>query len=238
MRRLSIMSGLVAAACLFAIVATASGHQFTASSVSKPFPLKVSGKGEEESLRFGKYKVECGSAIAVGGSITESPTPEFRIEQRPKECVDVEGRWENTPTEPKVRFADRVEFKLRANESTEIGEPEEMEVGPIVIHIAHTGGCTVKWPRQVVPLRSEGSEPGEGEFKAVEYTPLMEPSGNVKSFPSGFQERLLVTYHLKNMKYEYGTGGLCENFEPGEKVGSKLEGEVELHIAGGNISWE
>jgi hypothetical protein len=241
MKRLSIVSGLIVAALALAIgTASASAeHQFTASAVNKPFPLKIVGRGEEQTLRFGKFKVACERTTVVG-SITGSPASEIKVAQRFRECVDVEGRFENTETEPPIRFESPVEFTYYANGSAEVGHEEEMELGQITLRVGNTGGCRVVWPRQKVPLRKIENNP-EGEFGSVTYEPFEEKvsgKSKLKKFPSEFQQKLDIVNVLRNMKYEYKPKGLCENFETGEKQGSNLEGELEAEIRGGNLSWE
>ncbi len=237
MRRLTMMSGLAAMACLLAIAAaSASAHQFTASAVGKSFPLKLKGTGEEQNFKFGKYRIECERVLAKG-SIKESPTNELTLTERFKECVDVEGRFEGIETEPKIKFRDPVEFKYRPNGSTELGAEGEVEVGPITMLIHRTGGCTVVWPRQNVPLRS-GENP-EGEFARVTYNPFYVFNGNLEKFPpEGYQEKLTIVDKLRAMKYEYGHEGLCENFPTGEQGGARLEGEITAEVPAGNLGWE
>lgn len=234
MKRIRMIAGLAAVACALAIVAApASAVEFTANSATKSFPLKLKASGEEQFIKFGKYKVEC--EVTKGkGVIASSPVSKLTVDVTYKSCLDVEGKWEGEETEPKVTFAKPVEFTYYGNGSVGI---QEVEISPITLKIHDTGGCTVNWLRQRVPVKAEEKE--ELEYSSAIPNHEYETGLNLKKFPpEGIQEKILFEDVLKNLTYEYGTAGLCENFPTGVQRGGRLEGETLVSVADGNLGFE
>lgn len=175
MRRFRIMCGLALAVCAVAVSAIpASAHEFTASSLTKAFPLRTKGVGVgTQFFKFGKIEIECEVATSKG-TIAASPTPLLKVEVSYKECVAHEITFIGEHVSPKVRFRSKVEYLYHANGFAEVGtegEPETVEVGPgtIELSIAHTGGCKVLWPEQTVPVRAI-THPTE-EYSAAVFSP-------------------------------------------------------------------
>jgi hypothetical protein len=232
MRRIRMIAGLAAVVGALAVVAApASAVVFTATT-TKSLPLKLNAVGEEQILKFGKYKVEC-EGVKGKGAISSSPTSSLTVTMRYKNCLDVEGHWEGVETEPRITFAKPVEFTYYGNGSVGV---DEVEVSPIVLKIHNTGGCTVTWERQRVPVKALEKE--ELEYSsAVPF--LEEETGlNEKKFVGGVRTWILFEDLFKNMTYEYGTEGLCENFPTGIQRGGRLEGETEISAVGGSLGFE
>jgi hypothetical protein len=232
MRRIRMIAGLAAMVCALAVVAApASAVEFSASAVGKSLPLKLTASGEEQAIKFGKYKVECESTKGQG-TIASSPTPTLTVSVRYKQCKDVEGRWEGVETEPKVSISP-VELTYYGNGSVGV---QEVEISPITIKIHNTGGCTVTWERQRVPVKAAEKE--NLEYSSAEPIQEFETGLNpIKYPPFGEREEILFEDHFKNMTFEYGHRGLCENFATGQQKGGKLEGEMLVAVQGGDLSF-
>ena len=241
MRRFRIMCGLGLAACALAVVAVpASAHQFTASSLTKAFPLKTKGVGVgTQAFKFGKIEVECAVATTKG-TIAESPSPLLKVEATYKEC-EAHVSFIGEKISPKVRFKSKVEYVYHPNGYAVLGtggEPETVEVGPgtVELSIAHTGGCKVLLPKQTVPVKAV-SKPNE-EYSAAAFTPEEVASTKLKPFPSGFQHRLSITNEFKGMEFGVEEAGLCEEFSNTEGKGGRYDGTLQVEVPSGNLGFE
>lgn len=240
MRR-RIMSGFLATGCALAMIAVpASAHQFTASAVTKPFPLKLKGTGVgPQKFKFGKLEVTCAGESAKG-VITESPSQVLKIDASYKECeAEVAFLGEIVPTE--VHFKSAVEYAYHANGYAEIGtegNPETVEVGggTVELSLAHTGGCKVLWPKQTVPIKAS-VKPDE-EYSAALFTQEALATSKRKSFPTGFQQRLTIANEFKGMEFGVEETGLCENFEKTEGKAGRYSGTVQVEVPSGNLGYE
>lgn len=246
MRHVRIMSvpglaGLAVMVCTLAVAAVpASAHQFTASAVNKTFPLKTKGEGVgTQAFKFGKIEVEC-SVAKDKGAIAESPAPLLKVEVSYKEC-ESHTKFFGQESNPKIRFKSKVEYVYHPNGYAEVGTegaPESVEVGPGTVEIAipHTGGCKVLWPKQTVPIKAV-KKPDE-EFSAAVFSNEAVPAESIKKFPSGFQQKLVISNEFKGMEFSIEEAGLCENFEKTEFKGGKYTGKLQVEVGGGDIGFE
>ncbi len=241
LRRLRITLGLAVGLCVLAVAAVpVSAHQFTASGFNKVFPLKTKGLGTgTQSFKLGKIEFECSVARAKG-IVGESPSPVLKVAVKYAEC-ESHTKLFGQAVFPKVHFKSNVEYLFHENGFAEIGaggEPESPQIGkdPIEIVIAQTGGCKVLWPAQVVPFKAE-IKPDE-EYSAVSFSQQEVPAENLKKFPTGLQQKLVITRALKNMEYEIEPIGLCEGYEKTEgKIGAD-SGMLEMEVGGGDLGFE
>ena len=78
----------------------------------------------------------------------------------------------------------------------------------------------------------------EEEYSAVLFSSKEVTAENLKKFPTGFQQKLVITNELKNMAYEIEPIGLCEGWEKTEgKIGLDTGG-LELETIGGDLSFQ
>ncbi len=240
MRRARTMVGLaVVAGALLVLAAPVSAHEFTASAFNKAFPLKTKGIGTgTQTFKLGKVEFECAVAKARG-IVSESPTPVLKVSVKYAEC-ESHTKFYAQQSFPKIHFRNRVEYLYHQNGFAEIGAGGEIEspsIGssPIEIVIAQTGGCKLLWPAQTVPFKAE-IKPDE-EYSAVLFSNNEITAENLKKFPTGFQQKLVVTNELKNMAYEIEPVGLCEGWEKTEgKIGLDT-GALELETIGGDLGF-
>lgn len=241
MRRLRITLGLAVGVCVLAVAAVpVSAHQFTASGYNKELPLKTKGLGTGiQTFKLGRIEFECGVARAKG-VVSESPSPVLKVAVRYAEC-ESHTKLYGQEVFPKIHFKGLVEYLFHQNGYAEIGsggEPGSPQIGkdPIEIAISQTGGCRALWPAQVVPFKAE-TKPDE-EYSAVSFSQKEVSAENLKKFPTGFQQKLVITRALKNMEYEIETLGLCEGFEKTEgKIGTDA-GTLEMEVGAGNLGFE
>lgn len=241
MKRVKAAIGLAIGICVLAIVAApVSAHEFTASAFNKTFPLKTKGEGTGTQLfKLGRVEFECGVAKAKG-VVSESPAPLLKVSVKYTEC-ESHTKFYGQASYPKIHFRNRVEYLYHQNGFAEIGAGGEIESptigsGPIEIVIAQTGGCKLLWPAQTVPFKAEIKP--EEEYSAVLFSSKEVTAENLKKFPTGFQQKLVITNELKNMAYEIEPIGLCEGWEKTEgKIGLDTGG-LELETIGGDLSFQ
>jgi hypothetical protein len=173
-------------------------------------------------------------------------SPNLKMEVKFRKCLYNEGNSE-------VHHQDAVHFKkpltlvLHANGAARVVKVEENT--PEI----HVRGYTCHFiiPEQEVPISAE-KNPNK-EYDAAEYaTEEEEVEGSkLKTYPSGFRDRLDVTLNLAHVKTEYkpeGAGSNCEYQRGTSKVNPKtgnvetlthFELEIpEITIAKGSIGFE
>jgi hypothetical protein len=241
MRRTKAMVGLagVASALLAVAAGSASAHEFVANGFDKTLPLKTTGVGTgTQAFKFGKIEFECNVA-RTKGIVSESPSPVLKVAAKYSEC-ESHTKFFGQTTFPKIHFKKPVEYLYHQNGFAEVGAGGELaspQIGsePIEIVIAQTGGCKVLWPAQTVPFKAE-VKPNE-EYSAVLFSNNEVSAVNLRKFPSGFQQKLVITNQLKTMSYEIEPVGLCEGWEKTEgKIGNDTGG-LEVEVPGGNLGF-
>lgn len=235
MRSVRITLGLVAAALMLgvsAVPAMASG-EFTASKLtgkgSAAFPLKLKGKsvGPQEFI-FRKIHIVCQTA-KVSGSVPSSPSKTVTLLVKYKDCTT--GPiviWGNKTYEDPMKFKEKAELIYHYNGFVESEEEVEMK--------AKFLKCEVAWEESVIPERAE--ERPEAEWSAALYTNESLETEDLRHFPSGVQNKLLITNEFKGLEWAEEGGGLCEDqdIELKEGENGKYIGKLLVEVPNGNIS--
>jgi hypothetical protein len=274
MRKISLAVGLAAIACTFVAATSAVAHNFTASRLPKALsesePGKTKGVGiESEGLeternqffRFGNFEILC-AAVAhaytpAEGAVTWSTSQTFATEIKFTKCLTkahfgtfVGGLKTAFNVNPETKRVEPVKFVYHVNGFAELGTGEtvsEVEVGSGDATFKISGKmCKIVWPRQVVPAGAELHP--EGEFSAAVYSnsfvPVEATTLNAKRFPSGSQQRLVITNAFKGMKWLYeegqctGEGGFEEPAPKEEAKTGIYRGALEEQVIGGNLGFE
>ncbi|HEX3693206.1 MAG TPA: hypothetical protein VHU13_07670 [Solirubrobacteraceae bacterium] len=226
--------------CVAAVtVAPASAHQFTASALKSAFPLRVKGVGVgNQMFKFGKIELECETSTAKG-TIASSPVSALKVEANFKECkvpITVWGEHVSTTAHLQVELLYSAEGLARNGFGLAEGAPNptlEVGSGSVSIGFANTGGCKVIWPAQSIPAKPSTSYP-----VAALFSNEMTPAGNLKLFPSGFQQKLVIASEFKGMLYQIEEKGLCSEFSNVEKNNGRYNGQLQLEVSGGNLGFE
>jgi hypothetical protein len=108
--------------------------------------------------------------------------------------------------------------------------------------------CAIYVPEQTIPIKA--IKKPEEEFSEVTYSNLEVPTEKLKTFPSGFQQRLLINDAWKHIQFKYGLSGgeepevkyQCETYgkeslQEGSSSGI-YKGHLEQEIGGGNLRYE
>jgi len=210
MRNFKTLFGLATMACAFVAIATpALAHQFTA----KPAPAAIRGPGEGlQQLTLTPFTIKCYQATSKG-TIKETPAQTFIDEVKYTKC--------KTYSLP-VKFLTPVTYEYNAEGFVSIASPATFEVQGIK--------CIVSVPDQRIPGE-------EAEGKSAIYTVELIPTIQLKQFPSGFRERIVVRNRFKEISYSM-SGGLCEAFAEKEHAEGMGSGVLRAEIAGGSLGWE
>jgi hypothetical protein len=261
MRTIRLAVGLAGVVCALAVTAVpAMAHEFVASKVGK-----LAGKGFEEiprvapgefreynpekmqQFRFGEFVVDCYSATNKG-ELTTTTTEVLTINTKfnacgwyPKPSVDLHS--------PASFAKEGITVKYHANgfvETLPNGEEVEFkgEILPSSAYIKVAGNiCKIEIPAQNIPVAS--IKHPEEEYSSVLYSNFTAPVGKSKEFPTGEQERILLSNTWKAIKFVYGgEGAQCTNPEGGTKppggsgTGGKYTGQTYVKLGGGNIKFE
>jgi hypothetical protein len=203
--------GLAAASCAFAAAsAPALAHQFTANAT----PATTRGPGEGlQQLTLKPFTIKCAAATSTG-KITASPSPTLLDEVKYTKC--------KTDTLP-AKFVTPIDYEYNAEGFVSIVNPATVEIKVSGIE------CVVTIPDQRIP--------GEEEGKSAIYTTELIPTTQLKKFPSGFRDRLVLHNRFKEISYDL-SGGLCEELEEKEHSEGTGSGVLRDEIASGSLGWE
>jgi hypothetical protein len=258
------------AACAAPAMATT---QFTASRLPKPLseaePGKTKGHGigstelggteRSQELKFGEFYIVC-SAKTAGktideGAVSWATSLTFSTEVKFEKCLtrtDFEGFLAGTKTKfnvnPETKKSEPIKFVYHVNGFVGIGTGEtesEVEVGSGNASFSIAGKiCKIEWPRQTVPAKAvtKPNEPYSAATYSDEKVPVEEKE--LKKFPSGFQEKLVIANEFKNMEWAYeegqcvGEGGFEEGAKQESGKTGVYKGSLEEEIAAGNLGFE
>jgi hypothetical protein len=268
MRKLRIVGILAGALCALALTAVpAMAHNFVASKVGK-----TTGKGFEEipvekgvtpafvpaqmqEWKFGSFRILCYRA-QESGEVTELVSETFTTNIKFLKC----GWYPESSNSLHVAAAfssSGLTVIYHANGYTEAvgnGEGEFIEYKKATIletaayfKISSTKLCRIIIPEQTIPIAAI-KKPNEPYSDAV-YSNTIGEVPVSKTFPTGEQERLLITNAFKGVLYKYGAEGeetQCHNApefektaeEGGGAVAGQYKGILEEKIPGGNLKFE
>jgi len=261
-------------AFLLSVVVPASAHQFKASRLtplSEENPGKTRGKGiasegleaeRNQKLVFGPFTIFCTAATHANtvneGAVSWETNNTVSTLLKFNKCLTHvnfgAGFSGGLPTtfnfNPETKKTEPIKVVYHVNGFAEIGTGEtfsEVEIGSgdATFKIA-SKICKIVWPRQTVPATAE-TKPNK-EFSDVGYSSNLfevEPTpGNLKKFPSGFQERLVIDNEFAGMAWKLeegqcaGEGGFEEKAKAEQGKSGIYEGALELQIIGGNLGFE
>jgi hypothetical protein len=274
MRKFSLAVGLAAIACTFLATTSALAHNFTASRLPKPIsesePGKTKGVGiasegleaeRNQKFKFGNFEILC-TAVAhantpAEGAVTWETSQTFATEVKYQKCLTkahfgtfIGGLRTSFNYNPETKKSEPVKYVYHVNGFAELGTGEtvsEVEVGSGDATFKIAGKmCKISWPSQTVPAAAVKKP--EGEFSAAVYSnnfvPVESTLANQKKFPSGFQQRLIITNDFRGMKWAYtegqcvGEGGFEEGASKEEGTGATYKGALEEQVIGGNLGFE
>ncbi len=238
MRRVRITLGLMAAVCAVAFSATAAlAHTFTASiakkTLSEAAPGKLKGGSVgPQAFKFGPIHTTCESA-GTKGIVTEESSSTLKVVARYHGCA-TSIKVGAEPATLKTRFVAPVEYSFHANGFAEVGtEGEEgsVEIGSGAAELKIAGiKCLISWPAQTAPMKTTAAPAALFSNEEVATTHL-------KAFPTGFQEKLLISAEFKNMTFSFEEGQCAEFKVPEAKTGS-YAGVLHEELAGGDLGFE
>ncbi len=232
---------VVLAACTVAAAAgaaTASAHQFTGSESASP---SVIGEGAQE-FSFKPFKITCEEAKSVKLETTPTwPSPTLYVAMKYSKCTTFAGKFHKVELPPiKTTFLTPVDFEYHANGFVESGAGSESSseiknAGALEISIKGDYKCVVTWEAQTTPAKAV-KKPTE-EYEAALYEKIEETTENLRKFPTGIQDKLLIKNHLTKMKYSLSEG-ICEEFETTEGKAGSYTGTLKAELKKGNFGWE
>jgi len=274
MRNYRLAVGLVAIASMFCGTTSALAHTFTASREPKPLseaePGKTKGVSiESEGLegtrnqrfQFGPFVILCAATAKANtiaeGAVSWEENDTFSTEVKYTMCLTkahfgsfTAGLKTSFNYNTETKKAEPVKFVYHQNGFAETGTGEtfsEVEVGSGDATFQIQGKiCKIHWPAQTVPAQAIAKP--EGEFSAAVYSnnfvPVEDTFANKKRFPSGEQEKLVITDAFKNMFWSFengqctGEAGFEEEAKQQEGRTASYAGAIEETLAGGNLGWE
>jgi hypothetical protein len=194
-------------------VAPAAAHQFTVTA--SPTPAITRGPGEGlQQLKLNPFTIKCLTATSTG-KVLESPSPTLLDNVTYTKCTSY--------TLP-VKFLTPVDYEYNAEGFASIVNTTVIEIKVSQIN------CVITIPQQRIPGEEEGG-------KSVAYTDELVSTTQLKKFPTGFRQRLVLHNSFKEIAYKL-SGGLCEGLEEKEHVGGTGSGVLRDEIIAGNLGWE
>lgn len=214
MSRFKTLIGILAVASVCgAFAASALAHEFTASYA----PAVTRGPGEGlQQLTLTPFTIRCNEARSAG-SITATSSPSLIDEVKYTKCT--------TYTLP-VKFLTPVVYEYTAEGFAYIANTValELKVGGI--------SCLIKLPNQRIP-----GEEIEGQRKSVIFSDELVPTTQLKKFPTGFRELIVIRNRFSGITYSL-SGGLCEGLEEKEHSEGTGSGVIRDEIINGDLGWK
>ncbi len=247
MKRTSIASLVVVAIALFAMAATASAKEpmFFGEFTASPTPATVTSKSGSVEFKVGAWEWSCPKIKSKGQMPTERST-HFLAVLKISGCEGVRKLSGGFEEHVKFKVQPGFAIEFRANGSGNVGEAAgELEiVKGSTLHVKSKGGvCEIVIPQQSMPTQAEKKP--EHEYEVVEYFPEKEATTKVKTYPSGFKEKLEIDWESNHFLYEVpaGSAKACgTNKESGPEETVKLKGHFtgeldELQVKGGDFGF-
>lgn len=268
------MRGLKAAAATAALTgalaitaASAVAAQFTASRLPVPLsevePGKTKGVGigsselggseRSQEFKFGAFRMVCAAKTAAKsiteGAVSWSFSQVFATEVTFSKCL-TKTTFSGFVTGLSTSFnkGEPIKFVYHANGFAMLGAgaaPSEAEVGSGAATITISNKvCKIEWPRQTVPVKALTNP--TGSFSSASFSTVDVPTTEkqLKKFPSGFQQRLVIANEFKGMEWFYeegkclGEGAFEEGAEKEEGKSASYKGSFEEELGGGNLGFE
>jgi hypothetical protein len=238
-RQLAGAIALVAATATIGVVATtASAHQFT-GSVSEE--VRAQGVGTQE-FAFKPFTIECEAAKSVKSEDDVTlPSPTLYLTVAYSKCLTKNAKFHKVELPPvKTTFKAPVDLEFHANGFVESGAESEStssieNAGAVEIAMKGAFKCTISWGPQTIPAKAI-KKPAE-QYEAALFEKDEETTENLKRFPLGVQDKLLIKSDLKRMTFELSEG-ICEEFESTEGKTGSYVGTLRAELPKGNLGWE
>ena len=140
----------------------------------------------------------------------------------------------------RTRFIGPVDLEYHANGFVETGANSEStaqitNAGAVEIEAKGAFKCVISWEPQTVPSKAV-KKPAE-EYEAATFTTEEISSENLKRFPTGIQDKVVIENNLTKMSYSLSEG-ICEEFEKTEGKSGSYTGELVAELKKASLSWE
>jgi hypothetical protein len=227
--------------------------------ISPEHPATAKGLGEIYDLRLaggGLFVEHCLKEAKTSGSVVSESAETFFQNISYKKCIANIALGKSGLISKQRIPTFHLAMEFHSNHTAVIGEGEEenlkiVKPSSVSVKIGKTS-CVVTIPAQTVPVKAE-KKPGK-EYEAAGFETEVVPVSHhqLKTFPSGFQDKLDIEWEFNKLKSlvkpnatcAYKGGSLDENPETpnfGYVVYNDgvFEGEIEeIEIAGGNLGFE
>jgi hypothetical protein len=229
---------LAAAGALGSVATTASAHQFTGSTSEE---VRAEGVGTQE-FAFKPFTIACEAAKSVKTEDDVTfPSPALYLAVKYSHCLTKNAKFHKVELPPvKTTFITPVDYELHANGFVETGAESEStssveNAGAVEISMKGAFKCIISWAPQTVPVKAI-KKPAE-QFESALFEKDEETTENLKRFPLGVQDKLLIKSDLKRMTFELSEG-ICEEFESTEGKTGSYAGTLRAELRKGNLGWE
>ncbi len=268
----TLRSSAAACALALVAAAPAMASEFTASRLPRPLSESEPGKtkgvgvgstelgGEErnQEFRFGGLHIYCAAKTSAKlvseGAVSWTTSPVFATEVKFEKCLTkatyggiVTGTKTGFNFAPGTSKTEPLKFVYHVNGFAQFGDGEvesEVEVGSGDASFKIAGKvCKVVWPHQTVPAKAIKAP--EEAFSAAKYSSTEVPvlSTQLKKFPSGFQQRLIIDNEFLHMEWHFeegqclGEGGFEQGAAQEEGRTGIYKGSFEEEVVGGNLGF-
>jgi hypothetical protein len=133
-----------------------------------------------------------------------------------------------------------VDFEFHANGFVETGAESESSsevenAGAVEVSMKGAFKCIISWEPQTIPVKA--LKKPAGQFEAALFEKDEEKVENLKRFPLGVQDKVLIKSDLKSMDFELDEG-ICEEFEATEGKTGSYAGTLRAQLNKGNLGLE
>lgn len=207
-------------------------HRFMASETGAP-RIALQGKLQ---MTFGPFKITCLKAKAAGGRRTIFPALALTIPLSPNKCTSeaVKIGKLKVPV-AKIFFSAPIAVTYHANGYAEIQAGGKTPGGTVKLTVPAAEYCAIELPAQATPAKAP-ERPTE-EYEAASFEDIEVKTENLKSFPSGLQEKLLLTNAFEKLSYTL-TGEPCDELSQTSGKDGTIAGALLAELRNGDLGWE
>lgn len=212
-------------------------HRFSANHSGK---VRAFGVGEQE-FTLGPFSISCRKARTESTASTIFPSPTIYVQVDFSACATAATTLGKSKVPAgKAGFRTVFDIEYHASGYAEIGagsksNHELTDVGPIEISPGDGSECTLALPPQTVP--TDESQKPYAEYEAASYTDEQVPTENLKKFPTGVQDKLLVKSVFSKLAYVLSEGE-CKELHGGEQRGATYTGALVAELPNAQLGWE
>lgn len=214
-----------------------ASHHFVANHSGA---LHASAVGEQD-FNLSPFTIACKKVKSVKGPKVSFPAATLYLQLNLGSCTTAAVKIGKAKLPAgKAVFKNSLEIEFHASGYAEIGTASTSSkelLTPKAIEITPGDGaeCNLSLAAQTVP--AEALKKPYAEYEAALYQDVEEATSNLKSFPSGKQQKLLIDAAFSKLSYTVAEGD-CAEHDAGEHSAGEVAGKLSAELPKADLGWE